>query len=160
MTAGTQIALGVIAANWGRWGSPRWSEWAASFIFIAQFVTIGLRAWGAATSVPWLAATAIVGLFLAAWTLPLIFPGFSSWLWREQVAPQSKVGRIVLGLSLAILPTIGVVAAGAGTLLSAAGQTDTGWMIVAVLAFIASLIWGHSTSHQLQMRALEDRIAR
>ena len=154
--ASAQIVVGVVGINWGRWGSPRLSENIASFVFTVQFLTIGLRAWFAAASVSWLAAFVVIGIYLLAWMLPSILPGVSAWLWREQVAPRTKVGRRLLGLCLTLLPTAGVLGAGTGLVLSRAGGPAAGWLVVAVLSIAVAAGWAQTTSHQLRMRAVEE----
>lgn len=150
--AAAQIVAGVVGISWGRWGSPRVSENIASFVFTTQFLTIGLRAWSAAASVSWVASGAVVGIYLLAWMLPSILPGVSAWLWREQVAPRTKLGRRLLGLSLTLLPTAGVLGAGTGLVLSRVGGPAAGWLVVAVLGIAVAVGWAQTTSHQLHTR--------
>lgn len=147
--ASALMLAGVCGLMWGRWGSSRVSEIAASFIFTSQFLFIGLRAWSAVTSVLWALAVIVIGLFLLAWALPLAMPRLSIWLWREQVAPQTKAGRWFLAISVSILPSVGVVGASAGLFLSRTGQADAGWAVVAVLAVAIAMGWGQYASHQL-----------
>ena len=157
LLAGAQIGAGTAGLNWGRWGSPHGSEIIGSVVLTSQFLAIGLRAWSAAGPVPLLSGLVVVVLFLLAWALPLMMPDLSAWLWREQVAPQTKAGRRVLALSACILPTIGVVSASVGMLLSRTGRSSIGWIVVALLAIIVALAWSQATAHQLLSRRGEGR---
>ncbi len=157
LMAGAVIASGVLALNWGRWGDPRISEGLAAFVFTAQFLVIGLRAWSASVSVTRVWAFVVILAFLLAWGIPLLAPSLSEWLWREQKTPQTRVGRRLLGISLMILPAVGIIGASAGMLLARYGGGQTGWLIVAILATAVAIGWGQSASHQLFSARREGR---
>ena len=155
--ASVLVVGGSLAVLWGRWGDPRISEVGASFILTLALLAIGLRAWLAWATVSWVWISVIVALFLLAWIVPAIAPDLSRWLWREQVAPETRVGRRLLALSLGILPAVGVISATAGLLLARTGEVRLGWLLVAILATASAIAWGQSTSHQLFIARREGR---
>lgn len=157
LLAGGLIGVGVCGLMWGRWGSPRVSEIAGSFILTSQFLVIGLRAWSAVMPVRWTLVTIVIALFILAWVLPLLMPGLSTWLWREQVAPQTRAGRRLLAVSVLVFPSVGIVGASAGLFLSKTDQAGVGWVVVAALAMAAAMAWAQSTSHRLLSSDIQGR---
>ena len=143
------LVSGSVALIWGRWGDPRTSEVAASFILTLALLAIGLRAWLAWATISWLWICVIVAFFLLAWATPAIAPGLSEWLWREQVAPETRLGRKFLAVSVWMLPAVGVIGATAGLLLARSGEVSLGWFLAAILATASAIAWAQSTSHQL-----------
>ncbi len=143
------VLAGVIAVNWGRFGSPRFSEIAASFVFTVQWLVISIRAWAVILPPNWLWVVSLIVTFALAWGLPLINPRLSNWLWQEQMDPQTKIGRRALAIGLALAPAAGTLGASIGLFAPSFGEEKTAFAIMAALATFVMVVWSHSTSHQL-----------
>lgn len=74
--------------------------------FLIMFV-MAARAWlmiigNVALWVLWM--TILLSAYILAWALLYLKPKLSALLWREQYAPETRVGMAVLGISAKFLP--------------------------------------------------------
>src|SRR3972149_10331016 len=100
--------LQVVAVLWRSRTMSWWSQMASANLAMLFFLGIGIRAWGAV--VPdmkvWLPVVAVG--YLLALALPALQPRLSEFLYREQLAPQTRLGRGCLTFSVAVLPAAGI----------------------------------------------------
>jgi len=104
------VGTGVAIWNWKYYHWP--SRFASSFFWSLQVLTIGIRAWLEVYPRIWL--TPIIICYFLAWILPGLAPAFSKLLWREQNSPQTRLGRIILGVIISMAPVAGAVGASIG----------------------------------------------
>lgn len=147
--ATAQILAGVVALNWGRFGDPYASEVAGSFIFMFQFLVLSIRAWAVVVDVHWSWVSLLITAFFFMWALPLINPKLSHFLWQEQIAPQTKFGRRMLAIMLALLPSAGVLGGSVGLFASRFGEMGPAYMILASLFGFLALLWSQYAAHHL-----------
>jgi hypothetical protein len=106
------IIVGTGVAIWN-WRSFNWtSRFGASLIWSLQVLMIGIRAWLEVYPRIWLLP--ILVCYCLAWILPGFAPVFSKLFWREQTAPQTRLGRIILGMFISLAPVAGAVGASIG----------------------------------------------
>lgn len=107
-------------------------------VFTIQLLGIGIRFWIIAYNgiFPWLP---ILGSgFILAWVFPILLPELSVILWREQTAPQTKVGKILLSAIFSLAPIAGVLGASGGMYSSRLGNDKLTDIAIAILfTFVA-----------------------
>ena len=130
-------ALVVIAAMWNWWTYSWWTRFAVQALVTIQFLAIASRGWILAMGITWIWLVPVFSAYLLAWAMPVLNPRLSAILWREQMTPQTRVGRIVLGLALAIGPSAGVLGASLGMYGNRFGQASA---VVAVGSALASFV--------------------
>ena len=130
------ISLGIssIALLSGIYGNLRRNKELTLLHHLSIIMMLGvfaLHLWDASIGLSW----NLLGWFslgiLALAIFPFINKNLSEFLYREQVAPQTKTGRMILIISLAVAPLAGVIGASFGSL---AGNQGT----FAVAGFLMS----------------------
>jgi hypothetical protein len=108
-----------------------------------------IRAWNAVIPALGLWITLLVGLYVLAWALPAIEPKISALLFREQFAPETRLGRGCLALALAV----GGAAAGTGATLgmygSRYGQENLVFLAIGALLTFGVLAWSQAVAHDM-----------
>lgn len=127
----------IIAAMWNWWTYNWWARLAVQALVTLQFLAIAARGWTLAIGVTWIWLIPVVSAYLLAWAMPALNPRTSAMLWREQWTPQTRVGRVLLGLALAIGPSAGVLGASLGMFGGRIGETGA---VVAVGSALASFV--------------------
>jgi len=141
------IIFAIPIALWN-WKVYSWSSrLTISALWSIQVFIIGFRAWIQVYPFYWLYL--IFGAYLLAWILPAIYPSFSKLLWREQTAPQTKLGRVILSLSLSLVPVAGVLGSNVGIFRSRFEGIQGTYMIAGPLSFVAVILIVFSYSYQL-----------
>lgn len=116
-------------------------------LFTFQLLGVGIRFWITIYKgfLPWFPILALG--YLLAWFIPIIMPELSEFLWTEQTAPKTKVGKILLSVFLSLAPIAGVLGASGGMYSSRSGSnrlTDIG--IASLFSMVAiglSFIFAH-----------------
>ncbi len=88
-------------------------------------------------------------LYALAWLLPYIRPKLSSIILREQMAPQTKLGKGCMSIALGGLPTIGSIAAVIGLHASRSGEENFVYLIMGILGILTALAGAQAFSHQI-----------
>jgi len=141
--------LGPVSAIIGYWKKSLWGVLILIHSWMFIIYATGLRALNAVYPIPigWLLVFLL--MYALAWLLPYIKPALSSSLLREQMAPQTKLGKGCMIIALGGLPTIGSIAALAGLHLSRSGEENWIYIIVSVLFIISALAGAQAFSHQI-----------
>lgn len=120
------LFLTLLITGMGLWGwktSYLIPQILVTILFTTQILCIGVRFWMAIYGgvMPWFPIIALG--YILAWVFPIIMPKLSELLWREQTAPQTKVGKILLSAVLSIAPVAGVLGASGGMFSSRYGNS-------------------------------------
>jgi hypothetical protein len=127
---------------------------AARCISLAAFPTllfgIGLRSWSAmlGNGGAWLAV--LVAAYFVAWLLPFLSPRVSTFLFREQTTPRTKVGKAALAIVFALAPSAATLGALTGMYLPRLGRQHEAMLILAILGTVGGLGCAQAFSHQLR----------
>jgi len=146
------LALAIIATvaavwNWrtGIW----WARFSVTFLGSLQFLAISMRAWNGAVPIVWVWIFPILGAYLIAWALPAISPAVSSFLWREHTVPQTRLGRLLLGLIITLGPVAGVLGASLGMFGSRSGEIGLSLAVLGSLMSITAISIAFAVAYQL-----------
>jgi hypothetical protein len=90
----------------------------------------------------------LILLFLFAWAIPLVAPQFSARILREQLAPDTRVGRGCLTFSLALIPAVGAISYLVQRLASHRGLEKLDSFLIAVIASTVTIGAAQAFSHQ------------
>lgn len=143
----TSIFFAVSIGIWN-WKVYSWaSRTTLSVLWSIQFLTIGFRSWTQVYPTFWLYP--MVGVYILAWILPAFYPSLARFLWREQTAPKTKIGRIILGLSLIMVPIAGVLGTSIGMFKARFEGIMGTYLIAGPLSFVAAIGMAFSFSYQL-----------
>lgn len=150
MMIGLSLAFLGLAA--GLWSWKTWNWWARLIgggIWSLQVLAIAARAWEVLLRNHWFWMTPILFAYFLAWFLPALHSGFSEFLWREQTTPQTKVGRVLLGLMISIAPTAGTIGASVGMYSSRFGELSMGYITLGGLCSVGAIIIAFAISYQI-----------
>lgn len=154
-SAAISILIAVLGVCFSVWSAkaPGWPPRLGGGILIAfLFLGVGLRFWAMVASGPWLWLVVLlfIALFVLAWFLPAVSSSLSARLWREQVAPESQIGRKISRLLLALgLGGAGVVGASSGMALARTGGAGIAYLLVALGMSILGVLIAQGFAHQL-----------
>jgi hypothetical protein len=143
---------GIIFAFWSRATLAWWARLGGGAVFAAYFQLLGVRCWYAAVGGVWFIVIAALSLlsFGIAFALPGISYTISSTLWREQIAPQTKLGKSITRSAISLgLVGAGILSASVGLSLVRTGNVGTAYLLIAVLSSIVSFFVAQSLAHQL-----------
>ncbi len=150
------VRLGLIFAvpaifaamlNW--WSYNWWSRISLVAVWSLLILATAARAWFLLIGITWVWLLPILLAYLLAWAMPAINPRVSAILWREQTTPQTRVGRIVLVIALAIGPSAGVIGASLGMFGSRFGETESVILAIAVLMTAVAIGFAFAFGYQL-----------
>jgi len=139
----------VLAGVWSWWNFNWWPRIAFGVLLTLQILLAASRAWFLLIGITWVWLLPILLAYLLAWALPAIKPRVSAILWREQTAPQTRVGQIILVIALAIGPSAGVIGASLGMFGNRFGETDTVILVAAALMTSVAIGFAFAFAHQL-----------
>lgn len=142
------ILMGVGCTIYGRLTSNYWAIIANFFLLSLQFLFIAVRTWSAIIPVIWIWVLPLVVAFLLGWTLPVLNTKTSAFLYREQIAPDTRLGRGCLLLMLIIAPAAGGIGATFGMYGSRYGQSNLVYLAMAILASFVAVAGAQAFSHQ------------
>ncbi len=139
--------VGILVGIWN-WKVYNWaSKFTVSTLWSMQTLSIGIRAWVYALPTIWLYP--MIGGYLFAWTLPALYPEISKVLWREQTAPETRLGKILLGLSISLAPVAGALGANLGMFTSRFQGLNGLYLVVGPLFIILSIGFAFAFAYQL-----------
>ncbi len=139
----------VIAVMWSWWTYNWWARLAAPALWTILILATATRAWFLLIGITWIWMVPILSAYLLAWATPALNPRVSAVLWREQVAPQTRVGRALLVLALAIGPSAGVIGASVGLFGSRFGETEAVILAIAALSSAVAIGFAFAIAYQL-----------
>lgn len=143
----TSIVFAVVIGIWNWKVYSCASRITLGALWSAQMLTIGIISWTQVYPPLWVYPMVIAYIF--AWTLPAFDPSFSKFLWREQTAPQTRLGRILLGLALSLAPIAGAVGAGVGMFGSRFDGTSRIYLISGPLFLVVAIGMAFSFAYQI-----------
>ena len=146
------LPVGVLFSVWSWRSFTYYPRLGGSLIVASVVLAVGIRSWVAilAGSWAWLVVGILVIAFAVAWAMPAISGSLSETLWREQIAPQTRLGRSVMKWALAVgLGGGGALGAGLGLSFSRAGDYGTVHLLIAILSSVIAVFLGQSLSQQL-----------
>lgn len=139
----------VISAIWNWWTYNWWARLAVSSLWTVQLLAIVARAWSLVMGVNLIWIVPVGSAYLLAWVLPLFKPQLSEFLWWEQVAPQTRLGRTILALALGIGPSAGVLGAAFGMFGNRFGEREAALAVGGALASFVAISVAFGISYQL-----------
>lgn len=146
------LLLGLSFTFWSSRDFSWLSRTANGLLITMAMLGIGALFWPMLLGGIWLVVIPLLflALLLLAWALPAISGSFSALLWREQIAPQTKLGRASMKWGLALgLGGAGVLGSLAGTSLVRAGKAPIAYLVVALGMSILSVVIAQGFAHQL-----------
>jgi hypothetical protein len=143
------IATGTISSLWSWWSYDWWPNLLVVFVGSLCFLCIAARSWMEIVPVIWIWLLPILFFYLLAWILPVLRPALSTFLWREQTAPQTRFGRVFLGVMISVAPVAGVLGASAGMFGSRLGRLDLTLLVIASLCSMVAISLAFATSYQI-----------
>lgn len=153
-TTALKVGIGLaipamLAAVWNWWTYHWWARLTLAILWTLQFLSIAARAWAGAIPVAWVWLAPILSAYLLAWMLPALKPTLSSFLWREQTAPQTRFGRAFMTVMITLAPVAGVLGASIGMFGSRFGETTFVLLVGASLGSMVSIGFAFTAAYQL-----------
>jgi len=140
---------GIFATMLYWWNFSWWARLAGAALWTLEIFAIAIRGWILVMGTTWIWVVPISSAYVLAWALPALNPRLSKILWREQWTPQTRLGRALLGLALAIGPSAGVLGASLGLFGGRFGETATVVAVGAALASFAAISIAFALSYQI-----------
>ena len=149
MRLGWALAIpAALAALWSWWNFSWWARLAGAALWSLQILVTGARAWTLLIGITWIWLVPIVSAYLLAWAMPAMQPLVSETLWGEQWTPQTRWGKTILGLTLAIGPSAGVLGAAFGMFGIRSGEQNSLILIAAVLFSAVAIQFAFAFAYQ------------
>lgn len=149
MSVGVGLAfLGVIVSIRTVRTRDWWGQIGYINIWMLLVLGIAIRAWTDVIPFLWLWLILLPGFYLLAWALPVIHPKLSALLLREQLAPETIVGRGCMAWTITLLPVAGGLGAVFGMYGSRYGQDKFVSLAIASLFSMASIGMSQAIAHQ------------
>lgn len=146
----TLAALGVGASLWN-WKTFSWhARFLTAVAWSLMLLLIAARSWMTLVTPPWLVAVPLVGVYLLSWALPIVAPATADFLWREQTTPETRVGRVILGLTVGVAPMAAALGASIGMFGHRLGDRDLVVLVAGILGLIATYAVSFAFSFQLR----------
>lgn len=147
---GMGLTLTITVMVFWSWKTYHWiPQVLIPTLYSFQFLCIAVRNWLAIYDGNGLWLLPVLVGFILAWILPLVSPDLSEFLWREQNAPQTKVGRVVMGVLLAIAPVAGTLGASFGMFSSRFGELELAYLVIGSLSSVTAIGLAAGFSYQL-----------
>jgi|Deesub1362A_J573_1020465.scaffolds.fasta_scaffold06901_3 hypothetical protein len=126
-----------------------WRDLMASNVFLLYFLSFAGRFFLAIWPNPVAVSLLLIVPYTLSWLLPGLAPRLSAFLFREQLAPDTRFGQGCLSVSLAILPAAGVM----GAYIQMYGPRyfgdDLFYSLAGLLSALVSIGWAQTTAYQL-----------
>jgi len=97
----------------------------------------------------WIWITLLLACYILAWLIPVLDPKLSALLWREQTAPETRLGKGYMGVFMKFSPTIIALGPISGIYLSRHGYYNVGVLIFGIFSCLISIVLGQLISHQI-----------
>ncbi|MEW6569432.1 MAG: hypothetical protein AB1449_14955 [Chloroflexota bacterium] len=131
-----------VAYNW-------WSRISEGAAFSLILLGMGARGLAFALPDPGVWAPPLVAGYLLAWALPALAPRLSHFLYWEQFAPHTRVGRGCLAISLAVGGSAGALGASIGMFSSRFDEASVVAFLMGILGSLLSIVLAFATSWEL-----------
>jgi hypothetical protein len=141
--------LGPVSAIIGYWKKTLWGILISIHSWMFIIYAIGLRALNAIYPIPMGWLLVFLAMYALAWLLPYLRPALSSIILREQMSPQTKLGKGCMSIALGGLPTIGSIAAVIGLHASRSGEENFIFLIMGIIGILTALAGAQAFSHQI-----------
>lgn len=141
--------IGTLTGIWNWWTYSWWARFAVMVIWSLFLFGITIRAWMGIVSDTWAWLVPLLIAFILGWTLPIISPALSDFLWQEQTTPQTRTGRTLLAIGISIAPAAGAIGASIGMFGSRFGEIKGTLLILAILGTITNIVLPFIISYQL-----------
>jgi len=142
------VFFGMVITIRAIWTQDWWGQFGYINIWMLLVLGTGIRAWNDVIPLPWLWLIVLPGFYILAWALPVIHPKLSAFLLREQLAPETNIGRGCMGWAIIIAPVAGGLGAVLGMYGSRYGQGKLVSLVGACLFTIVPLAIAQAVSHQ------------
>ncbi len=141
--------IGPISIIFGFWKRTLWGLLISFHSWMFIIYATGLRALNEVYLIPtgWLLVFLV--LYALAWLLPYLRPKLSSIILREQMAPETRLGKGCMSIALGGLPTIGGIAALTGLHASRSGEENVVYLIMGIVGILSALAGAQAFSHQI-----------
>jgi hypothetical protein len=143
------VLLGVVISIFAVRSQDWWGQFGYINAWMLLVFAIGIRAWNDVIPILWLWLIVLPGFYILAWALPVVHPKLSAFLLREQLTPETTVGRGCMSWAITLFP----VASGVGAVLGMYGSRySQGKLMSIVIAGIATtsvLAMVQAVSHQI-----------
>jgi hypothetical protein len=126
-----------------------WGRVAYFNTLLLLIMAIGVRAWLMIGGPVWIWTTILIAAYVLAWTVPILNPKLSELLWKEQIAPETRLGQGVMNFSITFLPLAGAIGASIGMYGSRSGHDDFVALFIGTVSSIVSIALAQAFSHQL-----------
>ena len=110
---------------------------------------IGARGLISQLSNGWIWISLLLVCYILAWLIPVLDPKLSALLWREQTAPETRLGKGCIGVFIKFSPTIMALGPISGIYLSRHGYYNVCVFIIGILFCPLAIVMGQLISHQI-----------
>jgi hypothetical protein len=152
LMTGLLVLAGIGFSVWRRLTRNWWASVGVAVALTVLLLAIGIRFWSILVqgTAYWIIVGVTATAYIGAWIVPALSPALSRFLWREQTAPVTRVGRAILRWSLALgLGGAGILGAASGTTLVVSGAASAAYAFIAVGACLATVFLAQSLAHGL-----------
>jgi len=132
-------ALAIPVGLWNWWTYNWWARLTILLLWTVQILLLASRGWSQLIPIIWIWLVPILGAYVVAWLLPALNPVLSGVLWREQWCPETRMGRAIMGVVLAVGPSAGVLGASFGLYGSRFGEANLVYLALATLGSMAAI---------------------
>ena len=152
----TALILGIILLVTGVISfiyTIRKKNWWAGVVFQNTwpllFFAMGARSLISQLPNGWIWIALLLACYILAWLIPVLDPKLSALIWREQTAPETRIGKGCMGFFLKFSPTIMALGPIGGIYLSRHGYDNIFFLIFGIGMCLLAIILGQLISHQL-----------
>ena len=150
LAVGLSLATVATAASLWNWRTYAWAARSATSMILSLMIfLLASRSLASVLGPMWMSVLLLLLVYLVSWLLPIVAPRLSARIWREQMTPQTRLGRGCLALSIAVAPVAGVLGASVGLFGHRFGQGDAIYLVGGLLAWVGALGISFAASHQL-----------
>ncbi len=155
----TAFALATLVTILGILGSVRavrrrdwWGQMAFANSWLILLLAIAIRSWAHLAPRIWIWILLLGLAYAFAWFLPALYPRLSEVIAREQIAPETPIGRGCFTAAVAILPAAGGLGAAFALVGGQIGGMSIASLSIAVLFTAGTLAGAQLMAHQLWPR--------
>jgi hypothetical protein len=143
LTVGALIAAAITAKLKSWWGQVAWTQMVMLF-GLGIAIRAGADAFGGTLYWP----LSLILLYGIAWSFPWLAPLASSKLLKEQLAPETKLGRGCQAFSLSLIPGVGAFALLVQRITSETGLEKLDSFMIALIFAVAAIGVSQAFAHQ------------
>ena len=146
------LSVGALGVTFTLWNWRTYSWWARAGLAVVTCLGIfsmGVRFTLALTDIDWRWILPALAAILFSLITPIAWPSAAHVVWREQTAPVTRLGRILLVASVSLASVAGVLGASAGIFARRMGAIEPVLSVTAALAFLVSSGMAFTFSYQL-----------